>query len=224
MELKSASSEWHPKGTTSRPVKALRQRSVKKAMVTVFYDQSGTIMCEFAPPGSSINTESYLETLRHLKENIRQKCPGMWKGGIEGQTDRDFLLHHDNASSHTSTLTLALIGESGINMLAHPPYSPNLAPCDFFLFPRLKNELRGRRFANLDLLKAAVRSTLRKIPPADYRDSILSMPVRWMKCVKAEGKYFEGHHLDVDPDDFGIQFIFDHAESSQESSESDEED
>ncbi|KAI6658838.1 Histone-lysine N-methyltransferase SETMAR-like [Oopsacas minuta] len=69
---------------------------------------------------------------------------------IESQREktgiRGILLHHDNAPSHTAIRTRELLENSGLKTLHHPPYSPDLAPCNFWLFPTLKDQLRGRRF------------------------------------------------------------------------------
>ena len=56
-------------------------------------------------------------------------------------------LHHDNASSHTSAQTTAFLSTQNIDLMSHPPYSPHLAPNDFFLFPYVKNKMRDQRFS-----------------------------------------------------------------------------
>ncbi len=173
-------------------------------MVTVFADEHGPILVEFNPPGETIDTDSYCAVLRRLKEHVRRKRPELWTMTPEGYWR--MFLHHDNAPSHTSIPTLALLGESYLDMVNHPPYSPDLAPCDYFIFPRLKNDLRGQRFRTVADLQVAVRRTLRHIPAEDYSSAIRSMPIRWMKCVKAGGKYFEGSHIDVDPDEFASRW------------------
>ncbi len=206
LETKQASSEWHPKGTRlERPVKALKQRSERKCMATVFFDRTGMVHLEFKPPGINVTSETYCGTLCQMKESVRRKRPQLWRQDQE--RDHSFLLHQDNASSHTAVPTLALLGESGIQMLSHPPYSPDLAPCDFFLFPRLKEMLRGVRFPNILQLQDGVRRVLNQIPKREFAVAMDSLPTRWMKCVKAGGDYFEGKHLTIDPEgDHGIQF------------------
>ena len=69
------------------------------------------------------------------------------------------LFHHDNAPSHRASTTQETIDKRSIEVLGHPPFSPDLAPCDFFLFPTLKKILRGRQFDDVaDLQKGgAVR-------------------------------------------------------------------
>lgn len=211
---KRESSQWLPKGThLNRPLKALPQRTERKSMLTVFFDGDRVILSEFAPAGENVTSDSYIQVLKNLKERLRRKRPHLW---IRESTDvsHPFLLHHDNASSHTSVPTLAFIGESGIDMLAHPPYSPDLAPCDFFLFPRLKNILRGVRHRNIKDMQEAVKKALKQIPQEDFANAINCMPMRWMKCVAAQGDYFEGRHITIDPE--GNHELFFGASSSEE--------
>ncbi len=206
METKRSSCEWHPKGTRlERPRKAMRQRTEKKAMLTAFFDRSGIVHTEFKDPGTNVNKEAYCATLRQFKESVRRKRPALWQRNQQGQ--RSFFLLQDNASPHTADVTVELLQTSGIPVLEHPPYSPDLAPCDYFLFPCLKNDLRGHRFPDIQTIQAGVQRALRHIPKQDFAAAIDQLTVRWMKCVKADGEYFEGKHLQIDPEgDHGIEF------------------
>jgi len=60
------------------------------------------------------------------------------------------MLHHDNAPCHTAVSINKCLAEKSIPVAPQSPYSPDLSPCDFFLFPRLKNNLKGRHFGTLD--------------------------------------------------------------------------
>ncbi len=137
-ESSNDSKQWLPKDSL-HPRKALRQRAQRKTMLTVFFDARGVILTEFNE--GRVNSDTYIETLKQLKENIQRKRPFLWKGRLDGKTNREFIIQHDNASCHTSVPTLAYIFDT--DLLAHPPYSPDLAPCDYFLFPFLKQQLRG---------------------------------------------------------------------------------
>ena len=199
METKQSSKHWMKGGRGAvHPQKALHNRSVKKAMLTVFFDSKGMVLSQFKAPKETVCADSYCEVLRDLRQAIRRKRPHLWGGGCGHST---FLLHHDNAPPHTAAVTLGLIGSHNIDMVAHPPYSPDLAPCDFFLFPRLKKGLRGRRFPNMETMKQAVRAELRSIPQAEFAGAIDQLVVRWTKCIEAKGEYFEGRHINITPNE-----------------------
>ncbi len=108
---------------------------------------------------------------------------------------RSFLLHHDNATPHMVMITLAALGENHMDMLAHPPYSPDLAPCAYFLFPEIKSKLRGISFRNIAAVQAAANEAMRAIPVHKFEEAIKDSPVCWAKCVQAGGDYFEGDRL-----------------------------
>ncbi len=94
-----------------------------------------------------------------------------------------------------------------------PPYSSDLAPCDFALFPKLKEDLRGCRFQNLNALKQEARRLLRNYPEEFYTQCFSDLVKRWKMCVAVGGDYFEGTHVAVPPEDFG------EGETSSDSSE-----
>jgi hypothetical protein len=66
------------------------------------------------------------------------------------------LLLHDNAPVHISAKSQAAIQQCGFQQLNHPPYSPDLAPSDYFLFRVMKNIFRGKRFSSDEEVKEAV--------------------------------------------------------------------
>jgi len=94
--------------------------------------------------------------MRNLREAIRQKRQDLWK-------NKNWLLHHDNAPAHTSLLVRDLLAKINTLMMPQPPYSPDLAPCEFFLLPELKRPMKGRRYATLDEIKTASKEELNKI-------------------------------------------------------------
>ncbi|GBP64078.1 Histone-lysine N-methyltransferase SETMAR [Eumeta japonica] len=64
----------------------------------------------------------------------------------------------DNASVHTARVSRQALKDTGFSEIDHPPYSPDLASSDYFLFSNLKKELRGRRFVDDNQMKMAVES------------------------------------------------------------------
>lgn len=109
-------------------------------MLTVFFDQEGIIFSEFLEKGGTVTAERFIVTLSKMKEAIRRKRPRLWAPSPSGDR-HTFILQMDNASPHTAFDTAKKLEEWGINILAHPPNSPDLAPCDYALFPKLKEPL-----------------------------------------------------------------------------------
>ena len=72
---------------------------------------------------------------------------------------RGLCLIHDNAPAHKCVLVQALLKEEKVIQLSHPSYSPDLSPCDFFLFPLLKKTLSGRRYESRSALGSAIYQT-----------------------------------------------------------------
>ena len=101
------------------------------------------------------------------------------------------ILQHDNARPHTAPATTTEIAAKGWAVLPHSPYSPDLAPSDFYLFGPLKDFLRGQRFDSDDDVKAAVRSWLRQCEPQFFSNGFIQWKNRWDKCVARHGDYIE---------------------------------
>ena len=76
-----------------------------------------------------------------------------------------------------------------MKVLNHPPYSPEMSPCDFFLFPRLKKMLSGNKYTSRSSLGSAIYQCLSK---EDYLSTFRDWVKRLQKCVSVKGEYFEG--------------------------------
>jgi histone-lysine N-methyltransferase SETMAR len=88
-----------------------------------------------------VNQHYYLEILARLREVVRRRRPELWPDA--------WILHHDNALAHDALAVREFLAKKSIMKLDHPPYSPDLAPCDFWLFPKLKTALKGHRFSDI---------------------------------------------------------------------------
>lgn len=190
IETKAQSSQWK---TTSdpRPKKARQVRSNVKVLITVFFDWKGVVHHEFLPPGRTVNKEYYLEVLRHLREAIRKKRPELWE-------NKSFILHHDNAPAHASRLVNNFLTDSKTLLLTQPPYSPDLAPCDFFLFPKMKKTMKGERYATREDIMTASLQELKAIPKSEFQKCFEDWKKRWHKCIISEGDYFEGDNINIE--------------------------
>ncbi|GFY06058.1 putative mariner transposase [Trichonephila clavipes] len=78
-----------------------------------------------------------------------------------------------------------------------PPYSPDLSPCDFFLFPKLKNHLKGHNFGTLENIQTAVTDQLKAISISEFHQCYEEWKKRLQRCVASEGSYFEGDNVEL---------------------------
>ena len=76
----------------------------------------------------------------------------------------------------------------GIKTVAHPPYSPDLGPCDFWLFPKL----RGCRYETIEEIKEAVTKVIETLTQEDFHGTLPKLLERYNKCIAAGGDYFVG--------------------------------
>jgi len=161
VETKQQSSQL--KGPTSPlPKKGRQVRSKTKVMLLAFFDSEGIVNHEYAPDGETINKKFYMEVLRRLRESVRRKRPEKWRDG-------DWILHHYRAPAHSTHLVQQFLAKHSTAQLQQPPYSPDLAPCEFFLFPRLKKVLKGHRFEATEDIKRNSTKTLLDIPKKGAR-------------------------------------------------------
>ena len=105
---------------------------------------------------------------------------------------KEFYLLYDNASSHKCEVVKSFLASEKVKVLNHPPYSPDLSPCDFFLFPRLKKMLSGNKYTSRCSLGSAFYQCLQQIPKEDYLSAFRDWVKRLQKCVSVKGEYFEG--------------------------------
>jgi len=91
------------------------------------------------PRGETVNKEFYLNVMKRLRAAVRRKRPEAW-------ANNTWMLHHDNAPAHASLLIHEFLMKHETTVVAQPPYSPDLACADFFLFPKLKSSLKVTDF------------------------------------------------------------------------------
>jgi transposase len=97
------------------------------------------------------------ETARQIvKENLETR-----------KISAKMILHNDNAPAHDVLRVREFLAKNSITKMDHPPYSSDLAPCDFWLFPKLKTALKEQRFADI---QRNMKTLLRGIPENDFQN------------------------------------------------------
>ena len=117
-----------------RPCFAKRTVSSKKMLYAIFFNSSGPVVQEPYPFGFTVTGRFYKNSvLKKVKEFYNEKQPSKGWSGVH--------LLHDNTSSHKCEVVKSFLASEKVKVLNHPPYSPDLSPCDFFLPPMLKKML-----------------------------------------------------------------------------------
>lgn len=181
-ETKQQSMTWkRPSSPTPKKFKV--SSSAGKVMASVFWDAEGVIMIDYLQKGATITGSYYAEQIQRLREAIKEKRRGKLSAVV--------LFHQDNAPPHKARVAMAAIKEAGFELMEHPPYSPDLAPSDFYLFPRLKEHLRGKKFFNDSEVITAVEAYLATQEKDFFLNGIRGLEKRWNKCVDLLGDYVE---------------------------------
>ena len=121
---------------------------------------------------------------RSCQRILTEERPELWRSG-------EWLLHHDNAPAHTALSVLQFLTKKFMTTASHTPYSPDLATCDFFLFPRMKRNLKGKRFQNVEEVREKTTEALKAITLQEFQNCF-EWKKRWNKCIDSQGEYFEG--------------------------------
>ena len=123
----------------------------------------------------------YVEVLREFRKIFRRKRPALFKSD-------QWHFHQDNAPVHNSILFTDYLTKIGIKTVPHPPYSPDLAPCDFWLFPKLN----GCSYETIEEMKEDVTKVIDTLTQEDF-DGALQKLLEWYNnCVAARGDYLKG--------------------------------
>ena len=136
-------------------------KSKIKVMLIAFFDLQRLVHHKFVPQGHTVNQYFYKEVLSCLIARIRCSRRDLWE-------NKRWILHHDNALAHSALSIRQFLAERQVATLEHPLYSPDLAPCDYWLFPKIKGVLKGSHFEGVEDIKEHVTSTLRSIKKEEF--------------------------------------------------------
>ena len=167
-------------GSSRRAVKLL---TIKFAN----FDIRGIVHSVFVPTGQTVNQVYYLEVLKRLRKKVRRKWPELF-------ANNSWILHHHNAPAHMALSVKEFLTTKQITVLEHPAYSPDLAPSDSFLFPKIKEILKWRHFDDTDDIRKNTTAALKAIPQNQFQNCFEGWTRRWHRCIASQGDYFEGDH------------------------------
>jgi histone-lysine N-methyltransferase SETMAR len=159
---KASNACWRDKGEGPTTVVA-RQQNEPKVLFSVFFKSSGPILVHSLDEGDTIDRFYYIDNcLRPAIQVIKKQRPLTGTHGIK--------LLHDGARAHSAQEVKDYLKQEGINLIPHPPYSPDLAPSDYWLNGYIKQHLRDQ--TNAKSLHNAVSKIVFDIPIQEYKKNI----------------------------------------------------
>lgn len=178
---KQNNKSWVGEGETPRTF-VRREMHEAKTMFSVFFKSTGLVYITYMDKGRTIDNQFYIENcLKPVVSSINASRPK------SGTTNVKF--HHDNARPHIHRNVISYLEEQNIRIIRHPPYSPDLAPCDFWLFDHIKQRLTDHKDSK-SLLKA-ITGEMKQISRLEYLKTFEKWVERMNLCIQHHGEYFE---------------------------------
>ena len=151
----------------------------------MFFDRDGSVARVSVPENCRVIGTFYHDfVLSAVVNHYRAKHSRARIRGIK--------LLHDNTPAHHSAVVKSYLEEFHIQVLPHPPYSPYLSPCDFWLNPYIKSCLQGCKFETHSAVGSVLYQCINSIPKEQFKNAFFEWISCLEKCVKVNGEYFEG--------------------------------
>ena len=149
------------------------KKTEKKVMITIVFCGSGFLLIDALPKGYNFNSSYFIEyILSNLEQKILEKRP---KNGL-----KNILIHFDNAKPHIAIKVQEKIDELKMKRIIQPPYSPDISPCDFWLFGFIKEKLKGNSFESSDEVLLKINEIIKKID----KKTIYSVFYEWISRLE----------------------------------------
>lgn len=155
---------------------------VGKQMVATFFSKAGHLVTVPVEHHRTVTAQWYTDICLNAVFDA-------WSQRRPNDQLRHVRLHHDNAPAHTAIRTTDYLSLKGVRVLHHPPYSPDLAPADFFLFGFVKEKLRGREFPSAQAAVRAYEDEVKNIPRNMWHSAFDNWFARMTACVNVHGDY-----------------------------------
>ena len=156
-------------------------------MLIVFSDSQGIVHKAFVQEGCTVNAEYYKGVFDRLISRIRRVRPVLYR-------THAFFLLHDNAPAHSAAKIRQFLTQKEVATLNHHPpsqYSPDMSLPDYFLFPKVKLQLKVARFDTIEEIQKAVTDKLNKISAEGFSNAMKKLETRANLSITSNGPYFE---------------------------------
>lgn len=155
-----------------------------KTMIVVFWNIHGAVAVAAVPKGKSATGEYFCD------EVLQEICNSQAFSDAQ-EAGKNFWVHMDNAPIHNAVTVKDEMEDLGLARAPHPPYSPDLAPSDFYLFGALKSRIKGIEFRDCDEIKEWIMDEFERIPSDELRRVFRLWAMRLEACIELDGHYVE---------------------------------
>lgn len=155
----------------------------KKMLMTVWWTARGIVHIDYLPRGQTINASVYCSQIDKVNEKLAATRAAL-------VNRKGVLLLHDNARPHIASETQQKLKTVKWEALPHPPYSPDMSPCDYYLFLSLSNFLANKTFNTDEELKSDIDLFFKSKNPDFFSRGMNLLVERWQKIVDSDGDYF----------------------------------
>ena len=157
---------------------------IKKIMITVIWGVHGIFLVDMLPEGTSFNSDYFIE---HIIEPLEEMKDKIWTESYR----RKVWLHLDNCRVHNSKQSIEKTEAAGFKRAPHLPYSPDIAPSDFFLFGYTKNKLKGSKFESADALLERIYEIFNQISLEKRKEVFEAWIKRCDYVITHKGNYYD---------------------------------
>jgi len=178
---KSSNAAWVKRGDPP-PTVVRQSKYAPKTLLAIFFKSNGPLLIHRLERGQTIDHHYYIDNcLRPLIDKIKRQRPSCGTLNIK--------IHHDNGKPHVHKDVRAYLESEGVTIMPHPPYSPDLSPCDFWLFDLIKNNLPDQ--SDSQSLCDAVVNFMYSLSNEEYKKTFEKWMERMQLCIDNQGDYFE---------------------------------
>jgi [histone H3]-lysine36 N-dimethyltransferase SETMAR len=178
---KSSNAAWVARGGAP-PTVVRRSRFAPRTLLSIFFKSTGPVLVHRVERGQTIDHEYYIDNcLAPVLEEIKNQRPSLGVHGIK--------LHHDNGKPHVHKDVISYLESEDVTIMPHPPNSPDLAPCDFWLFDLIKQNLDDQD--NAESLYEAVVKFMKSLKKEEYKKTFDKWTERMKLCINNQREYFE---------------------------------
>ena len=147
-----------------------------------FFRSTCVVFVDCQESGKTVSAKYYrVNCLKPAIEKVREERPTSGSKNVK--------IFHQNAKTHVAKIVKDYLNNEGIKIIDHPPYSPDLAPCDFWLYSELKRGLDSH--PDVKSLKSQITEHLENILKEEYLKIFQNYLERMQLCTNNRGDYIE---------------------------------